>query len=87
MTYEVHLADPAASYLRKLDARTQQRILRRIDQIAAEPYGPHTIALTNAAGRRTARVGDYRIVFKVDDANRVVDVSLIGPRGRVYRDL
>ena len=60
---------------------------RRIDQIAADPYGPHTKPLTNLAGRRAARVGDYRIVFTVDDDDKVVSISDIGPRGQIYRRL
>jgi mRNA-degrading endonuclease RelE of RelBE toxin-antitoxin system len=57
----------------------------RIDQIAADPHGPHTKPLTNLVGRRAARVGGYRIIFAVDDEARVVNISDIGPRGQVYR--
>jgi mRNA-degrading endonuclease RelE of RelBE toxin-antitoxin system len=60
---------------------------RRIDQIAADPYGPLTKPLTNLSGRRAARVGDYRIVFTVDDDDKTIGISDIGPRGRIYRRL
>jgi mRNA interferase RelE/StbE len=87
MTYEVRLSRRAATYLRRLDERTRHRIVQRLDQIAGDPYGPHSKALTNVAGLRSARVGDYRIVFGVADDDRIVSVSAIGPRGAVYRDL
>ena len=85
MSYEVRLARRAAEYLRRLDRRTQQRFLQRLDQIASDPYGPHTKPLTDLEGRRAARVGGWRIVFAVNVAERVVEVSDIGPRGDIYR--
>lgn len=87
MTYEIHIARHPASYLRPLERGAQDRILQRLDEIAADPYGPGTKLLTNAAGRRATRVGDWRIVFLVDDASRTIDVRVIAPRGRAYRDL
>jgi mRNA interferase RelE/StbE len=87
VTYEVRIARQAERYLRRLEQQDQQRILRRLAQIAADPRGPYTKPLTNAAGRRSSRVGGWRIIFAVDDGARVVDVSAIGPRGEVYRDL
>lgn len=87
MNYAVELSRDAARYLRRLSKVHQQRVALRISQIATEPYGPYTKPLTNVAGRRAARVGDYRIVFAVDDEDRMIRISDIGPRGRVYRDL
>ena len=87
MSYAVELSRDAARYLRRLGRSDQERMARRIEQIAADPYGAHTKPLTNPAGRRAARVGDYRIVFAVDDEARVVAISDIGPRGQVYRRL
>ncbi|MGH2865350.1 MAG: type II toxin-antitoxin system RelE family toxin [Solirubrobacteraceae bacterium] len=31
------------------------------------------------------RVGDWRVIFDRHDADRVIDVLVIGPRGRAYR--
>jgi mRNA interferase RelE/StbE len=31
------------------------------------------------------RVGDWRVIFDRHDADRVIDVLVISPRGRVYR--
>jgi mRNA interferase RelE/StbE len=87
LSYEVRIARQAESYLRRLDRRTRDRILDRLDQIAGNPHGPHSKPLTNAAGRRSARVGGWRIIFSVDDEARIINVSVIGPRGDVYREL
>jgi len=60
-------------------------MLQRLEQIAADPYGPYTKPLTNAANLRAARVGGWRIVFSVDEEAHAVNVSAIGPRGEIYR--
>ncbi len=87
MSYRVELARDAARYLRRLGRAEQLRMIRRTDQLADDPFGPHTKPLTNLPGRRAARVGGYRIVFTVDQDAKVVRISDIGPRGQVYRDL
>ncbi len=87
MTYDIRVARQAERYFARLPRELRARILNRLEQIAEDPFGAHTKPLTNAQGRRTARVGDYRIVFNVDEAERLVVVSVIAPRGRSYRDL
>ena len=87
MSYAVRFSRRAESYLDRLDPTTCQRILRRLEEIAANPHGWRSKPLQGTAGLRTARVGDYRIVFEVNDAERVVAVGLIGPRGQVYRGI
>ncbi len=87
MTYRVELSRQAERYLRRLRPSDQARLALRIDEIATDPFGPHTKPLSNLAGRRAARVGDYRMVFTVDDAAGAVYVSDLGPRGDVYRHL
>jgi mRNA interferase RelE/StbE len=33
------------------------------------------------------RVGDYRVIYAVDDHEQVVTVAVVGPRRDVYRNL
>jgi mRNA-degrading endonuclease RelE of RelBE toxin-antitoxin system len=73
--------------VRRLDARTRRRIISRLQQIAEDPFGPHTKSLKNLAGRRSARIGGWRIIFDVSEREQAVNVSTIGPRGEVYREL
>ncbi len=86
MTYRVQLSRQAATYLGRLGRTDQERIARRIEQIATNPHGSQTKPLTNLSGRRAARVGGYRFVFAIDDEAHIVSLS-DGPRGQVYRRL
>jgi len=87
MTYEVRLSRKAEAYLRRLDATSRQRIIHRLQQIAIEPLGPHTKPLKDQLGRRSARVGGWRIIFAVNEQEQTVNVSAIGPSGDIYRGL
>ena len=87
MSYELRITRQAERYVRRLDRRSQERIVRRLAQLAEDPRGPYTKPLTNAAGRWASRVGGWRIIYAIDDNARVVDVSVVGPRGDVYRDI
>ncbi|MDQ6675006.1 MAG: hypothetical protein M3069_30430 [Chloroflexota bacterium] len=62
MSFDVRVAGPAARYLSRLSEPAHSRVLARLDQIAADPYGRHTKPLQGGGGRRGARVGGLRIV-------------------------
>ena len=87
MSYEVRIARQAQRYLVRLDRRVQSRIIRRLEQLGEDPRGSYAKPLTNAAGRWVSRVGDWRIIFTIDEEARVVAVSHIGPRGEIYREI
>jgi mRNA-degrading endonuclease RelE of RelBE toxin-antitoxin system len=75
MNFELRTARRATDYLDRLDRRSRSRILGRLDQIVADPYGPHTKALTNDSGTRAARVGGWRILFTIGAEARTVTVT------------
>ena len=81
--YEVRLSNDAVRYLRRLRRQDQERIVRRLQQIAANPLGPYSKPLTNLLGHRSARVGGWRIILTLDHDQGLVNVSDLGPRGQV----
>ena len=74
-----------AKYFSALDRNTQARIRKKLEAIAAEPQAARLSKPLVGADSRTARVGDYRIVFTIDP--QVLYVADIGPRGQIYRRL
>ena len=87
MSYAIQLSKRAESYMDRLDRTTRRRMWDRIDEVAAERYGRKSKPLSGIPGARPARVGDYRIVFEVDDRAHAVLVTIVGPRGQVSRDV
>jgi mRNA-degrading endonuclease RelE of RelBE toxin-antitoxin system len=84
--HRVRLSGRAAKDLDRLGRDTQQRIVRRLDQLAEAPFDSHlSIPLKNADGLRRSRVGAWRIIFSVNQESAGIDVVTIERRGLVYQ--
>lgn len=78
-----------SSAAREIDAlgskRDRQRVIERVRTLAGEPRPPACEKLSGSAAKYRIRQGDYRIVYAVDDAAKVVEVVKVGHRREVYR--
>lgn len=83
--HRVELLPTAARVLAKLDTRAQRRIARRIDALSVEPRPVGAQKLRGADDIWRIRVGDFRILYSVDDERLLVLVIRIGHRRDVYR--
>jgi len=85
MKYAVSLTKEAIKELERLDRRTEQRIQRRLDELALNPYDPRiSNEVKMVPGQRYSRVGDRRIFLEVKDSSRQFEVIAIRPRGRAH---
>ena len=82
--YEVEVESSVLKALRQLSRSMQERLVAAMGALGDDPRPHGSEKLTDVAGYR-ARVGDYRIVYRVDDAARVVTVTRVGHRSQVYR--
>ena len=62
------------------------RIDARVNDLADDPRPRGATKLTEVNAHRI-RVGDYRVVYEVDDGTRTVIVTRVGHRREVYRRL
>ena len=86
MRFQVRLSGRAVKDLDRLNRDTQQRIGRRLDQLAEAPLDSHlSIPLQNAGDLRRSRVGGWRIIFSVNQESASIDVVTIERRGQVYQ--
>lgn len=86
MRYRIDLSNRAARDLDRLGRDVRERMLKRLEQLAEEPYEARMSApLTNKGDLRKSRVGGWRIIFRVDDADRALNVVTIERRGQVYQ--
>jgi len=57
-------------------------------ELAENPLDPRlSRQMATDPNRRYSRVGDWRIVLQVIEAQKVIEVSTIHHRSRVYREL
>lgn len=84
MAYRIELRPAAARQLRKLDPPTARRIQGAIALLADDPRPPASRPLTGRPAWRV-RVGDYRVIYTIEDDRLIVVVVAIGHRRDVYR--
>lgn len=84
MSYTVRLKPRAERELDRLPIAVAKRIWGRLLALERDPRPRGAAKLEGVEGYRI-RIGDYRIVYLVDDGQRVVDVARIAHRREVYR--
>ena len=87
MTWTGEFDDRARPELRRLDAPVQRGILRYLRERIATDEDPRRFgkSLTaDMAGLWRYRVGDYRVVCRIEDERLVVLVVRLGHRRDVY---
>ena len=84
MAYTVILKRQAEKELDRLPTQIHSRIVHHLLALETDPRPPGNQKLQGHDGYRL-RVGDYRILYTVEDANRRVEVHAIGHRREVYR--
>jgi len=84
-SYSLLIKKSAEKELRSLPKTDLARIAERIQGLAHSPRPPGCEKLSGQ-DRYRVRQGDYRIVYSVNDDQRVLEVVKIGHRREVYRE-
>lgn len=84
MTYQVLLLPRACKDLDSLDGRIFLKVSDAIKTLAKNPRPVGCKKLSNDEGFRI-RIGDYRIVYRVDDKEKKVFIYRARHRREVYR--
>lgn len=83
MTYRIELRPAAVRALKQIDHQDRDRIRGAIALLGEDPRPPGAKALRGRPGLRV-RIGNYRIIYTVDDDVLVVAVVALGHRRDVY---
>ena len=82
--YQLEVSQTAHRQISKLPEQTRDRVNRAIAHLAENPRPPGVKKLTAVGGYRI-RIGNYRILYQIDDEARTVVVYRVKPRENVYR--
>jgi mRNA interferase RelE/StbE len=74
----------APAELRKIPRDMALRILTKLTELESDPLGFNTTALVSQPDRRRLLVGDYRVIYTVDNGELVVWVVHVGHRSTIY---
>ena len=83
--YSIVFARSARKELQALDPTVANRVIRRIESLAATPRPPGCKKLEGSDNLWRIRIGDWRVIYSVDDRKRVVDISAVRHRRDAYR--
>jgi mRNA interferase RelE/StbE len=83
-SYRVALAASAEKELERLPTKVISRIVPRLENLAKLPRPPGCKKLKTGENEWRIRIGDYRVVYEIDDAARTIDVTRIAHRRDVY---
>ena len=83
--YRITFARSARRELQRLPRAVSTRILARIEALHEEQRPKGCTKLQGSTRLWRIRVGEYRVVYDIDDDRRLVDVVVIRHRSEAYR--
>jgi mRNA interferase RelE/StbE len=83
--YEVYLERSAENDLKHLPTSTFDRIVRQIKTLAENPRPSGCRKLTGSKNDRRIRIGDYRVLYEIDEKAKAVRIMRVRHRREVYR--
>ena len=87
MTYRIELAASAKRDLKKLQgSAVLKRIRDAIDDLATDPRPDGVKKLVDEDNLWRVRVGDYRIVYTINDGKLLVLIIRLAHRSESYKD-
>ncbi|HEY2548264.1 MAG TPA: type II toxin-antitoxin system RelE/ParE family toxin [Candidatus Acidoferrum sp.] len=84
MNYSIQILPRAERQLAALDRTPYGTIKAKINALASNPRPPGCQKLKDRPGWRV-RAGDYRILYDIDDAIKIVAILEVGHRREIYR--
>ena len=84
--YKIELRRLAQRSLDKLPARDFNAVLRTVKELADSPR-PKGVEKLKGVGLWRVRQGDYRVVYSIDDTQKLVVIVSIGHSREIYRSL
>lgn len=85
MTYQIEFVSSAAKEFRTLEPSIKRRVAATIDILSQNPRPVGVRKLRGHHNLYRIRVGDYRIVYEIDDHIKVLWITRIRHRRDVYR--
>lgn len=83
--YQVVFTRSARKELERLPTVIADRVLTRVQALATNPRPRGCRLLSGADSLWRIRIGDYRVLYEIQDEGEMVDILAIRHRGDAYR--
>lgn len=86
---DIDISIKAQTFLGKIPRKHAEQIVKKIDQLAAEPNSVPSKQLKGYPEFRRIRAGEYRVIYRIKNETLVLYVIRVGKRndGEVYEGL
>ena len=82
--YEVKLSKRAKKFLEKSPKQVNDRIIPAIRNLSENPRPNNCKKLIGSTNLWRVRIGDYRILYSIEDELKIVAIEQIGHRREIY---
>jgi|TARA_B110000881_G_C18486719_1_gene469557 mRNA interferase RelE/StbE len=82
--YKLQIKKSAEKELRKIPKRELIKIINKIQNLSEDPHPVGSIKLSNQEKYRL-RIGNYRVLYKVEDNILTIFIIKVGHRKDIYR--
>jgi mRNA interferase RelE/StbE len=84
-SYRIEWKRSAVKELKRLPVEVIARIVKAVEGLSANPFPAGLVKLAGALTTYRIRIGDYRVVYSVDESVLVVEIVRVRHRKDVYR--
>ena len=84
--YQFKISQGARKDLKKAKKSGNQALLKLLQELEKKPKLKGKELKGDLAGYRSARANPFRVIYKIDDANMIVELIRIDNRDDVYED-
>ncbi len=82
--YALRITKRARSHIRAVPALYRDAVLKRIEDLTEEPR-PSGVKKLKPGNTYRVRQGDYRILYEIDDTEKLVIINAVRDRKEAYR--
>jgi mRNA interferase RelE/StbE len=83
--YELYLERAAERDLKKIPKDLFQKILSHLKDLAVNPRPPGSRKIKSSSNDWRIRIGDYRVIYEIDEKTKAVMILRVRYRKEAYR--
>ena len=87
MSYWIAVKRSAAKALKKIPKADRKRIIEKIDSLSEILLNPDTTKMKGNNPFHKVRIGNYRIIYEIQEDVLVILIVKVGHRKDIYRNL
>lgn len=85
--YNIEWKTSAKKELRKIDKQQIPKILEAVGNLASNPHPSNHKKLLSTEHNFRIRIGNYRVVYFVEDNKLLIEIIRVGHRKDIYKSL